>query len=104
MRHPIKTGLVALGVALALPLAVCQRAAADESAGAYIGDAAVTAKVKTAILTDSQLKVFEIHVTTYHGVVRLDGTVDSETMIGHATEVARHVGGVKAVHNDLYVK
>ncbi len=103
MRAIIKTGIVALGVALAVPLAA-HRAAADETAGAYVSDAAITTKVKAAILADSQLKVFEIHVTTYHSVVRLDGTVDSETMIGHATEVARHVSGVKAVHNDLYVK
>jgi len=104
MRDPIKTSLVALGVALALPLAAGHRAAADETAGAYVGDAAITAKVKAAILADSSLKTFEIHVTTTHDVVRLTGIVDSEAMIGHATEVARHVSGVKAVNNDLYVK
>ncbi len=52
MRAIIKTGIVALGVALAVPLAA-HRAAADETAGAYVSDAAITAKVKAAILADS---------------------------------------------------
>ena len=104
MRPIVKTCLVASFVVLGLPAVMHMQAVAQESAGAYIDDSAITAKVKAALLADSALKSFAIHVVTNHGAVHLSGTVNSETMIGHATTVARGVSGVRIVHNDLYVQ
>jgi len=104
MRNSIKTSIVVVGLALVYPLAACAQSATSESTGAYIDDATVTTKVKTAILGDSSLKVFEIHVVTNHNVVQLTGAVDSEAMIGRATRVASEVAGVKSVQNDLVVR
>ena len=104
MRKIVKTGIFVIVAALALPLVPHTQAVAQESAGAYIDDSAITAKVKAALLADSALKSFAIHVVTNHGAVLLSGTVNSEAMIGHATTVARGVSGVRIVHNDLYVQ
>lgn len=75
-----------------------------ETAGQYIDDAAVTTGVKAAIVKDPSLKVSEINVETYKGVVQLSGFVSSAENIATATTVARSVNGVKSVKNDLRLK
>ncbi|MFL6707242.1 MAG: BON domain-containing protein [Massilia sp.] len=75
-----------------------------ETAGQYIDDAAVTTGVKAAIVKEPSLKVAEINVETYKGVVQLSGFVSSAENIATATSVARSVNGVKSVKNDLRLK
>jgi len=75
-----------------------------ETAGQYIDDAAVTTGVKAAIVKEPSLKVAEINVETYRGVVQLSGFVSSAENIATATSVARSVNGVKSVKNDLRLK
>jgi osmotically-inducible protein OsmY len=60
--------------------------------------------VKTAILADDELKVTEVNVETFKGVVQLSGFVSSPADIDRATRVARDVTGVKSVKNDMRVK
>ncbi len=75
-----------------------------ESAGEYMDDSAITAKVKFAILRDPDLEVLQISVTTTDGVVNLAGVVDSQQSIERATEVARGIANVKSVESNLTVK
>ena len=75
-----------------------------ESAGEYVDDAAITAKVKAAVLEEPSLKSAEINVETYKGTVQLTGFIRSRNDINKAVEVARGVKGVKAVKNDMLVK
>ncbi|WP_426196925.1 BON domain-containing protein [Massilia sp. DWR3-1-1] len=84
----------------------CASTAGDkhETAGQYIDDAAVTTSVKAAIVKEPSLKVAEINVETYKGVVQLSGFVSSAENIATATTVARSVNGVKSVKNDLRLK
>lgn len=72
-----------------------------ENAVDYMGDAAITAKVKADILSDPLLKVSQIEVTTTNGVVKLSGTVDSQESIDRALEIARNHEDVKSVDNAL---
>ena len=74
-----------------------------ESAGEYMDDSSITAKVKWAILRDPDLKTLEISVATTDGVVSLTGAVDSQQRIDRATEVAREIPAVKSVENHLTV-
>jgi osmotically-inducible protein OsmY len=90
-------------IALA-PVVGCAPTRTTESTGQYVDDATITTKVKTALVGDVGLKVFDIHVVTYKGVVQLSGFVDSSATIAHATDVAQKVGGVQSVRNDLIVK
>ena len=64
----------------------------------------ITAKVKTAIYNDPTLKVNEINVETFKGVVQLSGFVKSQADVTQAAKVARGVAGVKSVKNDIRVK
>ncbi|MFC0131895.1 transporter [Massilia eurypsychrophila] len=72
--------------------------------GQYIDDVAITTGVKAAILNAPTLKVSEINVETYKGVVQLSGFVSSAENIATASSVARSVNGVKSVKNDLRLK
>ncbi|MBU5636206.1 BON domain-containing protein [Geomonas sp. Red69] len=76
----------------------------QESTGQYVDDSVITAKVKSAIFGDPTLKLLQIKVTTYKGVVQLSGFVDSKQSADKAGEVAREVKGVVSVQNDLIVK
>ena len=50
------------------------------------------------------LKVAEINVETFKGAVQLSGFVGSQAAANKAVEVARGVGGVKSVKNDMRIK
>jgi hyperosmotically inducible periplasmic protein len=104
MRNSLKTSVVIIGLALGGSLAACAQTATSESTGAYVDDATITTKVKAAILDDSALKVFEIHVDTDKDVVELSGFVDSSMMIARAGHVAAGIAGVRSVQNDLVVR
>lgn len=82
----------------------CASTATQEGTGEYIDDSAITTKVKAAILNEPTLKVAEINVETFKGVVQLSGFVSSAAASGKAVEVARSIGGVKSVKNDMRVK
>jgi osmotically-inducible protein OsmY len=82
----------------------CASTRTHESTGGYVDDTAITTKVKTAIFTDSELKVMQINVETFKGVVQLSGFVNSSASATKAAEVARGVNGVVSVKNDLIVK
>ncbi len=82
----------------------CAGSRTQESTGEYVDDSAITAKVKADILGDPSLKVFQISVETYKGVVQLSGFVNSPQAVSRAGEVASRVSGVKSVRNNLIVK
>lgn len=75
-----------------------------ESAAASLDDAAITAKIKAEILSDSLLNVSRIEVATTGGVVKLAGNVGSQQSYDRAQEIASGVKDVKAVENNLAIK
>jgi len=74
-----------------------------DSVGAYIDDASVTAKVKSALIGEPDMKAMSINVDTTGNVVTLSGTVESDAMRVRAEQVTRGVEGVKTVQNQLIV-
>lgn len=74
-----------------------------QSATDYIDDAAITTKVKAALLNEPTLSASRIEVTTTQGIVKLSGTVNSEQGISRARELAGSQQGVKSVVTDLTV-
>ena len=82
----------------------CASQSEPQSPGAYLDDSWITAKVKTAILDEPSLKVMQINVETYKGVVQLSGFVDNAASQAKAVEIARAVKGVTSVKNDLRLR
>ena len=102
--NQLKRSASAVFLALALAtLTSCAATPARESTGEFVDDAAITAKVKAAILDQPTLKVLHIHVETFKGAVRLSGTAASQSAVDKAVEVARSVDGVTSVENELQV-
>ncbi len=101
-RHRILSFLVC--ITLVTAFLGCASTPTRESTGEYVDDSVITTKVKAAIFNDPSLKVFQINVETFKGEVQLSGSVDSAQMVKKAGEVARSVGGVKSVKNNLIVK
>jgi hyperosmotically inducible protein len=97
----ISTFVVAVTLAAVLGCAGTQT---RESTGEYIDDTAITTKVKAAIFNEPTLKSAEINVETFKGTVQLSGFVSTQANIYKAVEVARGVGGVTSVKNDMRLK
>ena len=66
-----------------------------------VDDAAITAKVKTAIMAEPGLKATDINVDTKDAVVTLTGTVPSAPLKNRAKEIASNVAGVRSVQDNL---
>ena len=77
---------------------------AADKAGAKIDDAAITTKVKAALMAEPGLRSLEINVDTRDNVVTLNGTVDSQEKKQRAMQLAQGVEGVKSVSDNLVVK
>ncbi|MGH8251486.1 MAG: BON domain-containing protein [Steroidobacteraceae bacterium] len=76
----------------------------SSTAGEVIDDSVLTAKVKAALIENSDTKAHQINVETKNGVVQLGGFVDDAAAKAAAGSVAMSVKGVKNVKNDLQVK
>lgn len=92
------------GVILMATTLGCASTAKHEGTGEYVDDTVITGKVKTAILAEPTLKSAEINVETFKGVVQLSGFVSSRAAEEKAVMVAKGVGGVKSVKNDMRLK
>ena len=66
-----------------------------------LGDAALTTKVKTALLEDQATRKYTIHVNSDRGTVTLAGAVDSPAAAVRAQAVASEVKGVRSVNSQL---
>ena len=89
--------------ALFVIMTSCASTPHQESAGQYIDNSAITTEVKSALLTDPNVKSFPITVNTYKGVVQLSGFVETAAEAKRAGEIASSVQGVRMVKNDLKI-
>jgi osmotically-inducible protein OsmY len=76
---------------------------ASSGARAVLDDAALTAKVTSALTAAGIANPLKINVSTENGVVQLSGFIDSEDKARRAGEIARQVEGVKRLYNDIRI-
>jgi len=76
----------------------------QSSAGAYVDDTTITAKVKSKFIEDKAVAASSIQVETLNGTVQLSGFAKSEAEREQAASLARDVKGVKTVKNDILVR
>jgi osmotically-inducible protein OsmY len=76
---------------------------AGETTGQIVEDAAITAKVKAALLAEKNVRSRDVEVETFQGKVVLKGHVPDRAQVDLAVKVARSVEGVTAVENRIAV-
>lgn len=75
-----------------------------EKAGDYMSDAAITARVKTALAEADQVSAMDINVETINGNVVLSGVVMSDAERDLAEQLAEAIDGVESISNDIEVR
>lgn len=85
-------------------LAGCAAGNARHDSGAYFDDVVISTRVKAALAADPALAPSQIHIDTYKGVVQLSGFVAAPEDIPKALALARKVGGVQGIKNDIVVQ
>ena len=95
-----------LGLVAALGLAACGAAPEKKTDSAETSqDAALTAKVKSALATDVGARAASnITVEASRGVVRLSGFVEDQDTANRALDAAKKVSGIQTLKNDLRIK
>ena len=82
----------------------CAVVRGQETAGAYVDDAAITTSVKARMLSDKTVAASSISVETLNGTVQLSGFAKSGAEKAQAENIARNVKNVRAVRNDIVVR
>ncbi len=77
---------------------------AGETAGEYIDDSTITAKVEATIVKDPDAHYFKIDVTTTQGDVVLQGFVNSKDTEERLMTRIREIRGVRTVKSLLRVE
>ena len=101
-RQPADTAGAKLDRATDKMAAATERATKETAV--VVDDAAITTKVKSAVLAEPGLKSLQINVDTKDAVVTLSGTVDTPELKSRAVQIAQSVQGVKSVNDNLSVK
>jgi len=76
----------------------------NASVGDKIGNAALTAKVKTALAAHAGLKTLPLNVDSLDGTVTISGEVGTQALSDEVTKLVQGVEGVKSVQNNTVVK
>ncbi len=76
---------------------------AAERTGQAVDDAGITAKVKSSLLADDQVKGLSINVDTSGGAVTLTGSAQTAAEKQRAEQLATGVEGVRSVRNNITV-
>lgn len=100
----IRTIVLATMTGLTLVATGCSVIRGQETAGAYVDDASITAAVKAKFVGDKSVDAAAINVQTLNGEVSLAGFAKNAEEKAKAGQIARSVNGVKTVHNNLVVR
>ena len=104
-RNILSAVLAATAVALSGCASEQKQPETKRTTSEFTSDAALTAKVKSAIATDVGARTAAaINIDTYRGVVQLTGFVNSRDQAQRAEAAAKKVDGVRSVKNDVRIK
>lgn len=101
----VRTTLAAVVSAVALTvMGGCAVVRDQQTAGAYVDDAAITAAVKAKFVENKQVDAGAINVETLNGTVQLAGFAKSASEKAMAESLAGGVKNVKGVRNSIVVR
>jgi hyperosmotically inducible periplasmic protein len=96
--------VAAVSAAALLGTAGCAVVRDQESVGAYVDDATLTARVKAKFAKSEVVSALGINVETLQGVVQLSGFAKTSDERMTAERLARDTSGVANVQNDIIVR
>ncbi|MFO1336887.1 MAG: BON domain-containing protein [Burkholderiaceae bacterium] len=101
-----RTTFAALATAIAAiaVLPGCAVTRGQESVGAYVDDATITASVKAKFVENKQVDAAMIKVETLNGEVMLSGFAKNMDERTAAESIARGTKGVRSVKNQIAVR
>lgn len=100
-----KTSLAAVAASLVfLAVSGCAVSRGQETVGAYIDDAGITAIVKSRFFEDKDVAGSSISVETLNGTVMLSGFAKNALERNKAESIARGVKGVTSVKNEIAIR
>ena len=76
----------------------------QQTVGAYVDDAGITAAVKAKMAEDKAVSAAAISVETLNGTVQLSGFAKSQAEKSHAETIARGTKHVREVRNSIVVR
>lgn len=101
----MRTTLAAVVAAVALlTMTGCAVTRDQQTVGAYIDDATITAQIKSRFFEDKAVAGTAISVETLNGIVLLSGFAKSATEKTTAESIARKVNGVRSVRNEIVIQ
>jgi hyperosmotically inducible protein len=100
-QAPIDQDRTAQNTPPATPPATDPGTTGDQTVGAAVDDATITAKVKAALLASDGVDGTDVSVETVGGTVILTGQVKDAQQVQRAAEIATNVEGVRSVDNRL---
>ena len=100
-RPCLVAGLTAVALS---SLASCAVTRGQQTVGAYIDDANITAQIKSRYVENKLVDATSISVETLNGTVLLSGFAKNATERATAESIARRVSGVRAVRNEIAVR
>ena len=108
LRPPVSSGGIDAETAREKGAELTQKAAAGaktvaERTNEVVGDAALTAKIKSKMALDDYVKARTINVDSNGTIVTLSGTVQSEKERERAVRLARETAGVTQVVDRLQI-
>jgi hyperosmotically inducible periplasmic protein len=104
MNSKLKFVSAFLAAAMVFTAAGCAVVRDQQSVGAYVDDAGITAAVKARFVEDKSVDAVAISVETLNGTVQLSGFAKTEKEKMQAESIARDVKGVKSVRNGIIVR
>ena len=109
-NHKLPSRLLSVAFLSLTSVAAVSAHAASEAAkppgvfSANTDDAAITARVKAALIQDPQVQSLSINVATEKGVVILSGIVPNAEVGKHVLQLAAQVPGIKKVESQLKLR
>ncbi len=100
----MKTTFAAVLAVTVIAMSGCAVTRGQETVGAYIDDAAITTSVKARFVDNKNVDASSIGVETLNGTVMLSGFAKNGTEKSTAESIARAVGGVRSVRNEIAVR
>jgi osmotically-inducible protein OsmY len=76
----------------------------DRSMGEVVDDATIVARVKSTLLSSSEVEGLDVNVDARNGIVTLSGSADTMAEKSSAERLAKAADGVKSVDNKIVIK